>query len=47
MCGHNWRKVNDVWVCLNCGLTRTHDGKILFDRKITNYKSKKRRPKHK
>ena len=41
MCSHNWQKVNDVQVCMRCGLTRTFDGKIIFDRKIANYKSKK------
>ncbi len=42
MCNHVWRKVNDVLVCTRCGLTRTPDGKILFDRKLPNYKPKKR-----
>ena len=42
MCNHcNTIKVNDVWVCLQCGLTRTYDGKIIFDRKIVNRKKKK------
>jgi hypothetical protein len=41
MCSHNWKKVNDVSVCIRCGMTRTHDGKIMFDKKIVNYKPKK------
>lgn len=43
MCSHSWQRVNDVRVCLKCGLTTTFDGKIFFDRKIVNYKSKKRK----
>lgn len=43
MCSHQWQKVNDVLVCIRCGLTRTTDGKIIFDRKLPNYKPKKRR----
>ena len=42
MCSHVWKKVNDVQVCVRCGLTRIADGRILFDRKIVNYKSKKK-----
>lgn len=43
MCNHEWRKINDVKVCMRCGMTRTLDGKILFDKKIVNYKPKKRK----
>lgn len=43
MCNHVWKKVEDVHVCLRCGLTRTPDGKYIFDKKITNYRPKKRR----
>lgn len=43
MCSHAWRKVNDVYVCLRCGLTRTKGGKIMFDKKIVNYKPKKQK----
>lgn len=43
MCNHVWRSINDIKVCKNCGLTVTFDGKIIFDRKIVNYKSKKRK----
>lgn len=43
-CKHtNTRKVNDVRVCLDCGMTITNDGHIQFDRKIVNYKPKKRK----
>ena len=41
MCPHEWFKINDVTVCKRCGLTRTFDGKVIFDKKITNYKPKK------
>lgn len=43
MCPHIWKKVNEVFVCTRCGLTRTPDGKILFDRKITNIKLNKQK----
>jgi hypothetical protein len=44
MCNHIWKKVNDVHICVNCGLTRTYDGKIMFDRKLPSYiKNKKKR----
>lgn len=43
MCPHIWVKFNDVFVCKRCGLTRTPDGKLIFDKKITNYKPKKRK----
>ena len=38
-------RVNDVWVCLRCGLTKTYDGRIMFDRQLPNVKSKKRKKK--
>lgn len=44
MCSHtNTKKINDVKVCLNCGLTLTFDNKIIFDRKLPNHKSKKKK----
>ena len=44
MCPHaTWKKINDVYVCVRCGLTKTYDGRILFDRKLVNYKSKRRK----
>lgn len=46
MCPHTaWKKVNDVYVCMRCGLTKTYDGRVLFDRKLPNYKLKKRKAK--
>jgi hypothetical protein len=45
MCSHIWKKFNEVFVCVRCGLTRVPDGRIIFDRKIANYKPKKRRGK--
>lgn len=46
MCSHSFKKMNDVDVCIKCGLTRTYDGKIIFDRKLPNYMTRKGR-KHK
>ena len=47
MCSHtNTRKVNDIRVCLDCGMTILPNGKIIFDRQITNYNPKKSK-KHK
>lgn len=43
MCAHEWIKLNDVVACTRCGLTRTHDGKVIFDKKLVNYKPKKRK----
>lgn len=36
MCSHTWKKVNSVWVCVKCGLTKTFDGKMVFDRELPN-----------
>lgn len=47
MCKHDWYKVNDVTVCKRCGLTTTYDGKILFDKKIVNYKGRRKNAKSK
>lgn len=41
MCPHDWRQINDVTVCVRCGMTRTKDGKVFFDRKLPNYKAKR------
>lgn len=43
MCKHEFVKVNNVVVCKRCGVTRTEDGKIIFDRKLPSYKPKRRR----
>lgn len=44
MCNHgNRKKIGAVWVCMNCGLTVLPDGRIYFDRKLPNYKSKRKR----
>lgn len=37
MCRHNWKLINDVYVCPNCGATRTQDGTVIFDRRLPNY----------
>ena len=41
MCNHAWKKVNDVWVCVKCGLTRLESGHIFFDKQIISYKRKR------
>ncbi len=43
MCGHNWKIVNDVSVCLRCGLTinRLTGEPICFDRKLVNRKDRR------
>lgn len=38
MCSHSWVKINDVQACIKCGLTRTFDGRYIFDKKLPNYK---------
>ena len=43
MCRHkNKRKVGDVWVCFDCGLTTLPDGKFIIDKSIVNYKPKRK-----
>lgn len=43
MCNHIWKEVNDVRVCLRCGLTvRKLDGAVVgFDRKLPGMLRKK------
>lgn len=43
MCAHEWKKVNDIWVCMRCGLTRTETGHIQYDKPIVNYKRRRKR----
>lgn len=43
MCSHKMVNVGGVKVCLKCGMTVLSDGSIYFDRKLPNYKSKRRR----
>lgn len=44
MCTHsNIMRINDTRVCLACGFTIIDNGKIFFDKKIVNYKSKKQK----
>lgn len=45
MCSHNWRKFGEVWACMNCGLTKTSDGRLFFDKELPNYKPKKKNKK--
>ena len=44
MCSHAWKKVNDIWVCMKCGITRI-DNTIIFDNELPNYKPKKKKVK--
>lgn len=42
-CSHsNLRVINDVRVCLKCGLTLTKDGKVIFDRPLVDYVNEKK-----
>lgn len=42
MCGHLWKELNDVRVCLRCGMTVSRlDGAVVFDRKLANIKNRK------
>lgn len=45
MCAHQWKKINDVYVCVRCGLTKIYEGPILFDRHLPNVNMKKRKKK--
>ena len=43
-CNHsNTKKVNDIKVCLQCGMSIMPDGKIYFDKDIVNYRPKRRK----
>ena len=44
-CPHIWKKVNEVKVCVRCGLTRTYDGRILFDKALVAELSRKEKRK--
>lgn len=37
MCQHNFKQVNDVKICIRCGLTIPQDGRPFFDKKIMPY----------
>lgn len=41
-CGHSWKKINDVAVCVKCGLVMAN-GKVMFDRALPSRKMKKRK----
>lgn len=43
MCKHIWQKYGSANYCVRCGLTKTADGHIFFDRKLPNYKTKKKK----
>lgn len=42
MCSHDFRKINDVKVCIRCGLTFPQDGSPFFDKKIVEYYQSKK-----
>ena len=37
MCSHNFKQVNDIKVCVRCGLTIPQGGRPFFDKKIVAY----------
>lgn len=41
MCGHQWKQINDITVCLQCGLTLAGN-KAFFDPGLRNQGGKKR-----
>ena len=42
MCGHIWKEVNDIRICLRCGMAVSRiDGAVVFDRKLANIKNRK------
>ena len=43
MCNHIMKKVNNLNVCIKCGLTLADNKKIVFDRRLTDYIKKKNR----
>ena len=46
MCNHIWKIVNDVRVCVRCGITVSRiDGQIIFDRKLPDVTKKGKRKK--
>lgn len=34
MCKHNWKKVNDVDVCIKCGLSVCNGRILMIDKKL-------------
>lgn len=42
MCRHTWRQINEVKVCIRCGLTLAEGSRPFFDRKIVSYYQKKK-----
>lgn len=47
MCNHTFLKMNDVTVCVKCGMTVADGKKVIFDRKLPSYIRKKNRRKKK
>lgn len=37
MCKHEVKKIEDVKVCLRCGMTTLSNGKVIFDKEILKY----------
>lgn len=37
MCKHEIKKIEDVKVCLRCGMTTFPDGSVIFDKEILKY----------
>lgn len=46
MCKHRWKKIEDVMVCVLCGVTVAKDnGAVMFDRNLSNVLKQKERRK--
>lgn len=43
MCFHNFKKTNDIKVCVKCGLTITYDGRLFYDKALIKYINTKKR----
>lgn len=41
MCQHSMKQINDIKVCIRCGLTFPPEGRPFFDKGIVSYYSKK------
>lgn len=43
MCNHEFVKTDNMRACKKCGLTILNNGRVLFDKEITNYKPKRKK----
>lgn len=42
MCSHNYKWINDVQVCILCGLTFPPEGRPFFDKAFIQYYQRKK-----